>query len=1151
MQNINFEFSPTPPASPESIDDAPVPVDEILPGDLPCFDCRKQRLHSGIFHPSPNGYLVDGVVARILEGIDPSPNMYTYDLLLMFGHHYITKTALVDKLDHLFSIARQKIIELERLLDQTQNWIMDDKALKEAVAIHQEVLAFLRYVVVYVHRNLEISSDGGQLRSQNASDQEDQFYEEVVRNLLGHLQEFLLFVDRLSSFNSTKLHQYASSTSSQNFLTHFAFHVKLDLHWGVVLVLQCLQRKFTGSKLDESICGLLNQEIREILEDLVFLASIRLKKFVSEIHGVTVFPCSCVQELWCLMMHLINVRSSTQNELLQVVVTNLMEKKMHFSSSDDDVPSKEIWKENNSYLLSLWLVEELAPLCKISCYGNIQEMTISGSSQWSLIQLVLRKAFSDKDNPPDEVTLQRYLRIILSASSTLGAYTKLLIYLWDVLSKRINEKQQFSVVGFQNSSYASKSACHWYNSCKQRCQNNKASLSQEDSFNLFVRILALQLSGLEEQERQQSWKQLQGRLFLTLRGSFLNRLNGEGLTRILTLFLALMMVQGVDDLFHCVLEVLDKISSLSSISNIISTEFYCFSGNLLGGLFAISLAQQDALHDLSPLADRLVQDFNKNCSLFKQTNLDAKDRSTLWSKICNYVMDVQDVIEGSRWLNLSEEKLIGQGFSFVLPACTDAELPRMLTFIQTVIQHFRNISNKKLTDGSEQIPDTDLLQKKHSAMAKSLWGNIYPFIEACALRQTAPPMIVDLSVSFTQLAIDMDAKVVESNVHHPKASTLFEYYGLGNRGVHHSISAGYLCRLLPDRCAQLTSTHRSGQVAASVVQTWFRCSMSQPGSSNQLRDLTDLVFKHPQMSEILRYTTQDWPRRDVSHPPSVLDFIKACSLYVSSSESTEISTQRKQTLSLLFGDLTMAVKRLMKDQSSKASCLWIYEVISQTFKYCANYICPQFMEGLASFNLEKDPVMKKKLQDVVVKYFPRFQEMTTPLARMESNRVMLSHPLEKVLYRSCAKEPTENLIKLRYYVIKFLVDGYMPLPVQETKSSNLMMVVKFFNNLLQKTLSEKQICRDAVVLLRPVLQYLLLSDPNYKGRISPLLTVLMQGAKKCQPTEFKHKELLDCFREFLTRYLSYHHGAVFKVLEVAALQYPALLEPLIPDCKAG
>lgn len=38
------------------------------------------------------------------------------------------------------------------------------------------------------------------------------------------------------------------------------------------------------------------------------------------------------------------------------------------------------------------------------------------------------------------------------------------------------------------------------------------SLSQEDSFNLFVRILALQLSGLEEQERQQSWKQLQGRL---------------------------------------------------------------------------------------------------------------------------------------------------------------------------------------------------------------------------------------------------------------------------------------------------------------------------------------------------------------------------------------------------------------------------------------------------------------------------------------------------------------------------------------------------------------------------------------------------------------------------------------------------------------
>lgn len=47
------------------------------------------------------------------------------------------------------------------------------------------------------------------------------------------------------------------------------------------------------------------------------------------------------------------------------------------------------------------------------------------------------------------------------------------------------------------------------------------------------------------------------------------------------------------------------------------------------------------------------------------------------------------MFETSAGLGLSEEKLLGEGFDWLLPACRQSELNSVLSFLQTVLAQLR------------------------------------------------------------------------------------------------------------------------------------------------------------------------------------------------------------------------------------------------------------------------------------------------------------------------------------------------------------------------------------------------------------------------------------------------------------------------------
>lgn len=64
-------------------------------------------------------------------------------------------------------------------------------------------------------------------------------------------------------------------------------------------------------------------------------------------------------------------------------------------------------------------------------------------------------------------------------------------------------------------------------------------------------------------------------------------------------------------------------------------------------------------------------------------------RLALWAPLGSYLEGVAEVFETSDALCLSEEKLLSEGFDWLLPACSSSELNSALGFLQIVLAQLR------------------------------------------------------------------------------------------------------------------------------------------------------------------------------------------------------------------------------------------------------------------------------------------------------------------------------------------------------------------------------------------------------------------------------------------------------------------------------
>lgn len=88
-------------------------------------------------------------------------------------------------------------------------------------------------------------------------------------------------------------------------------------------------------------------------------------------------------------------------------------------------------------------------------------------------------------------------------------------------------------------------------------------------------------------------------------------------------------------------------------------------------------------------ASWLASSFNETAKEFYSKTTEVSRKLALWRPLSSYLEGVAEVFETSTNLNLSQEKLLNEGFDWLLPACRVSELNSALSFLQVVLAQLR------------------------------------------------------------------------------------------------------------------------------------------------------------------------------------------------------------------------------------------------------------------------------------------------------------------------------------------------------------------------------------------------------------------------------------------------------------------------------
>lgn len=93
--------------------------------------------------------------------------------------------------------------------------------------------------------------------------------------------------------------------------------------------------------------------------------------------------------------------------------------------------------------------------------------------------------------------------------------------------------------------------------------------------------------------------------------------------------------------------------------------------------------------DVGAQASWLAASFQETAKEFYDKTTEASRKLALWGPLGSYLEGVAEVFEMSSSLSLSEEKLLNEGFGWLLPACSFSELNSALGFLQIILTQLR------------------------------------------------------------------------------------------------------------------------------------------------------------------------------------------------------------------------------------------------------------------------------------------------------------------------------------------------------------------------------------------------------------------------------------------------------------------------------
>ncbi|XP_056422127.1 protein MMS22-like isoform X2 [Hyla sarda] len=1128
-----FSGSLTPPVSPyltESLE-----LEGCVDCRPPRFTCAQDSCKDGGKVFSFDSYFTTGSLKRLLLKLDPSPTDYETDTVEIFGFQWVTETALVESTNLLFGLLRQKINALEGLSQPISfDFGQVSNIHYEAEEIRNQCIKFLHYVKVFLYRFLDASrySEGSLTHP----------YEELNGQLPSKLIEELhglhLYIGGLSDLPNNVLGSFSIQHHGKVLpATWHLLHLHLDIHWSILEILQILEEKMQGQIVYA------HQYINLIGENLT---------------NVSLFEEHC-ENLLC--------------SLIALAATKYSKVRPSEALSSHIYPGlciKEMWA------LLIQLLDHRSK-------GSSSEVEIT--SNWKFVEDLLKKSINPQIGVLED-QLRMHLQCCLYLCEIWEPNLTVATILWEYYSKNLNSLFNISWLGLKSLASVSKTPFSMLEVVKSCCADEQSHdlYKSDNSYLIFLRIMARLMKKAKSSGSTHPWKQIKGRIYSKFHQRKMQELTEVGLQNFFTLFLLLASLAEAEDVTNRVLDLLKFLvpSSLSS-----AQQALVWRGN-----FAFILIYVEKNMDISVLAEKLSHSFRETAKEFLVSKGDYGQKHTHWTLLSTYVDGVQEVFETSHLLQLSEEKLLNDGFSMLLPACRESELSAVLHFLQTAIARLRNIHNRAAQGhGNAGTHARSVAKERHLAVAGALWRNFFPFLKSLRLSQTPPSQLADTAAGFTLLALDMPSSAPPDLQPQPFVS-MMQLYGWDDMVTPQLVSR-YLSHLIPNS-ALTEALNGIGYFTyqALSIRSWIRCVLQmyidlpvgtiiKTGNESglvlaeQLVEFTRLVFKLPEAENILNKAQIEKKNYKQDPKQALLQFIKATgttygSLQMLSEKSAMVSKCQEY-----IGDILKYVKPYLTKRGPVEGLQITYRTIGYLVRYWAlilatskaqqllfriiDYLLlphalfqqdkgllpamlsairetlPLFLQGLAIISRQsqaQSAYVKQQLKMTIQQYFGRF----LPSAPSVSG----SHP---VLLALCDSVQSPHTTNLRRPVMEIIRDGYLQFK-GHAPPPRLAAILSFIVDVFQRTKTID--AADADSLLPSILKCLILVNEPQVKKLSTEALQHMVECSQAAPLGDVATRLTANLRQFIQDNIVMYDHQVFSVLETLAVLDQSLVGSLIP-----
>ncbi|XP_060907203.1 protein MMS22-like [Labrus mixtus] len=1180
----DFSQSLTPPLSPFAEDS----ICELIPSQPPCFCCSDTKEDpTGAL--STEGYTARGTLKRLLLCLDPAPAEYETDTVECFGFSWVTETALVESTKLLFGLLRQKVYRLETLVQSSSRDFGQAGSLHyEAEDLRQQCVSFLQYVKVFLHRYLEPSSSMDAGQSQSYEELEAQLPSALLEELFG----VTLLIGRLKDLPANVQSAFTISNQGKIFSPSWhLLHLHFDIHWSVLEILHLLGQKMqgqvvyahqfvnlTGENMTDT--SLFEEHLCSLLCDLTGLAigkysKVRPTEALSSHH----YLCSCTKELWILLMHLLEHRKKmfhTQsfwdymNSLLRPLVLGkpAAEQFSGLPTHCQD-PLGFTW----------WLVTHLAMLGQYSRDGTLQNEKHLGDN-WTFVEELLKLTCNTKGGLAEE-QVRMHAHCCLSLCLLWEPSTIAVSNLWDYYSKNLSSSFTVPWLGMSGVGTLYKSPLalsEQARSCCCPCHLTSPGHIQlyrsASSFHIFLRVLALCLA--QDRVGGVPQRQIKGRIYSKFSSKKIQDLSEAGLMNFLLLFLVVARQVELEDVASRASELLGFLPS------------NCPPGHrtlVWRGQLSLLLLFQERGLDVGAQASWLANSFSETAKEFYNKTTEVSRRLALWGPLGSYLEGVAEVFETGTSLSQSEEKLLNEGFDWLLPACRLSELNSALGFLQIVLAQLRRVHQRSVHSASTLAwapVNNSVVKERHLAVAVTLWAHFFPFLRSLRLSQTPPAQLADAAAGFTLLAFDLPSSAPQDLQPNPVQS-IMQCFGWDDM-VHPLLVTRYLPHLLQNsELLTSISSDSAGSAQSLSVRAWFRCTIqqhlhkNQDGSDSrtakaleeQLCELTRLVLRLPEVESILQRAGLK-PTAARLEPTSALEmFVKAVGITYSGlqvlSERSDMVTRALDYI----GDILKHIKPSLvsKNQEGVQLAYWAVGCIVKhwspllatskaqqlLFRIVDGLLLPHnltqqdkalrdslplYLQGLSvasSVSQSQGAYLKQQLRSVTRRYLDHF------LPASPSMGIIANHP---VLLSACEASPTVSGASLRRTILELLCESFLQFK-GHAPPPRLASVLMFLSELLRRNSDS-----DPTLLTLPVLALLrcvmLVNEPQVRKMSTDALQLVVERCSVTS-TEGPCDQMVNVLRSFVEENEGVYDRQVYSVLETVAVLDPPVVQALIPN----